>query len=128
KAESISLRTRRDNEGEVFTDILAYNHDISGFYIRFKVPNVYATTYKVYTTTYNDFNGEVVYQQKVAFGDPTASDLPYTDVGLYYQKTLVGEYTVDEYGFVDVYLVGAASTSDTVNPLNLDYIELVPVL
>lgn len=128
KAGSISIRSRRDNQGQIFTDLLAYNHDISGFHIKYKVPEVYATTYKVYMTTYNDFNGDVIYQQKIAFGSPEATDLPYVDVNLYYQKTYLGEYTVDQYGEVDIYLVGAASTADTANPLNLDYIELVPVL
>ena len=79
-------------------------------------------------TTYNDFNGGVIYQQKIAFGSPDATELPFVDVNLYYQRTLLGEYTVDQYGEVDIYLVGAASTADTANPLNLDYLELVPVL
>ncbi len=128
KAGSIGIRSRRNNQGEIFTDLLAYNHDISGFHIQYKVRDVYATTYKVYMTTYNDFNGGVIYQQKIAFGSPDATELPFVDVNLYYQRTLLGEYTVDQYGEVNIYLVGAASTADTANPLNLDYLELVPVL
>lgn len=128
KAGSISIRARRNDQGEIFTDLLAYNHDISGFHIRYRVPDVYAATYKVYMTTFNDFNTGIIYQQKLAFGSPEATELPYVDVNLYYQKTLLGEYTVDQYGDVDIYLVGAASTADTANPLNLDYIEMVPVL
>ncbi|MCJ8165933.1 fasciclin domain-containing protein [Pontibacter sp. E15-1] len=129
KAGSVGMRLRRSETGKKFTDILAYNHDIWGFHIRYRVPNVNSTTYKVYWQALNDFNSGYTFSQKVAFKNPTANDLPYTEVtpNNYGERVLVGEYTVDKYGFIDMYLVGALSTNDVVNPLSVDYIELVPV-
>ncbi|MCC9165810.1 fasciclin domain-containing protein [Pontibacter harenae] len=129
KAGSVSTRRRRSESGEIFQDILAYNHDIRGFHIRYRVPNVNSTTYKVYWQALNDFNGGNTFQQKIAFKTPGASELPYTTVepNNYSQKMLLGEYTVDKFGYINMYLVGALSTSDAANPLSVDYIELVPV-
>ncbi len=130
KAGSIRPRLRKHPQSKKpFYDILAYNHGVSAFNIRYWLNNVNTTTYDVYITTSNDFNGGTNYQQKVAFKDPTSEELPYFQVPAgEYRRIHVGRYTVDKYGTLEMFLVAAGSTRAAENPLNMDYVELVPVV
>jgi hypothetical protein len=64
-------------------------------------------------------------------GTPTSTTFPYisltaNDVNNYSER-LLGEYTVNNYGVLDMYLTSANNTNTTVaNSLVLDYIKLVP--
>lgn len=135
KAGSVNMRTRRRDDTEIYRDVIAQGHSISGFNIRYRIPNVYAATYQVYWVAVNDFNfvgspGVLTpFSQRIAFQDASVVSLPYTDVNPHdHERVLLGEYTVERYGSLNAFLVSAMSTNNTVNPLTLDYLELVPVL
>ncbi|TXK44306.1 fasciclin domain-containing protein [Pontibacter qinzhouensis] len=128
KAGNVTLQQRRDIDGTTFTYLRATAHSISGLWLRYTLPNVPATKYKVYWRVHNDFQ-TALFQQQVAFRNPDATELPYIDIEPTTSplRQEIGEYTVDRYGNLNVYLRSAMSTNNALNPLTLDYLELVPV-
>ena len=130
KAGSVRMRERRNPiTNELYNDLIATGHGIGGFNIRYNAKEAYSTTYEVYMNTYNDFNRGAEYNQTVGFQDSVAVKLPYATVPAgQYARIKVGEYTVEEFGDLPVFLVAAESSRSAENPLNLDFIELVPVI
>jgi len=113
-------------------DIRVRDHGTASFNIRYRVSNLYSTKYKIYWRAVNDFIA-TPFDQKLALKNPTATTFPYKTVppATDPQNTgevLIGEYTANRYGYIDLYLVAANSTNNTLNPLVLDYLKLVPVL
>ncbi len=112
-----------------FTDVLVLGHGVSLFHLRYDIPEVPSIKYKAYWVAVNDFQ-TATYSQRLAIGVSTATTFPYTVVGLNnYNEVYIGEFTQTKYSPVlNVYLVGANSTTAAVNPLVCDYIKLVPSL
>lgn len=113
--------------GNTFNDLVVNNHGVSNYSITYKANNVNTTKYKVYWVAVNDFQSST-FQQRLLMESPTATTFPYVTVPLNnYNEVLLGEYTVNNFGTLDMYLTSANSTTNGVNSLTLDYIKLVPV-
>jgi hypothetical protein len=121
-----------------FTDMFAYNHGISALSVQYRAQNLPSVKYKVYWVAPNDtlyVNGAivpVVYNQRLAMGVRGTNFLPSATgqaVAINnYSEVYLGDWIQSSYGTLDMFLTAAASTSNTVNRLNLDYIKLVPDL
>ncbi|WP_442590968.1 fasciclin domain-containing protein [Pedobacter sp. AW31-3R] len=125
------FREKRDPSGNSYKDIFIYGHGISQFYISYRLQNVPAAKYKVYWRAIagNADSQTIAFQQRIAFNLATDTSLPYITVTPNsYTEVLLGEYTADTYGHLDIYLVAAASGTTGQNTLTLDYLKLVPVL
>lgn len=125
------FREKRDPSGISYKDIFIYGHGIPQFYISYRIPNVPAAKYKVYWRAIagNSDSQTIAFQQRIAFSLPTDTSLPYVTVSpTVYTDVLLGEYTVSQYGNLNVYLVAAASATTGQNSLVLDYLKLIPVL
>ncbi|AKQ46443.1 hypothetical protein TH63_13730 [Rufibacter radiotolerans] len=129
KAGTVSVQTRRSEvAGETFRYLRSTGHSTSGLWLRYVVPNVNSTKYKVYWSVINDFQTGA-FDQRIAFKTATATELPYKTVAASTTavRQEIGEYTVAKYGNLDTFLRSALSTNNALNPLTLDYLELVPV-
>ena len=124
------FRVRRNPvTNTTFADIQMTNIGVASYYIRYRVQGVPSAKYKVYWVAVNDLSA--AFSQRLAMGTPTSTTFPYVsltanDVNNYSER-LLGEYTVNNYGVLDMYLTSANNTNTTVaNSLVLDYIKLVP--
>ncbi|GGK77732.1 hypothetical protein GCM10011405_26910 [Rufibacter glacialis] len=129
KAGNVSVQTRRSGtSGENYRYLRATGHGVSGLWLRYVIPNVNSTKYKVYWSVINDFQADP-FNQRIVLGTLDATAFPYKAVAA---STLpvreeLGEYTAAKYGNLNAFLRSALSTTNALNPLTLDYLELVPV-
>lgn len=125
--KSINIHYRyRDFASRNF-DLHIQGHSVALFNVLYNVRNVPAVKYAIYWVAVNDFLANT-FQQRLMIGSPVANTFPYLTVeALNYNEVYIGEYTVDTFGDIDLYLVGANSTNNNSNPLVLDYLKLVPV-
>ncbi|MEO6523399.1 MAG: fasciclin domain-containing protein [Mucilaginibacter sp.] len=131
KAGNILYRTKLDNNGVPFSDIFIETNGTGTLTALFSalyfVPNMNSVSYKVYWRAIND--RAVAFSQQLNFGTSTAATFPYTLVPLLnYSETLIGTYTVTQYGSQFMFLTGANNTTSGTNSLSLDYVKLIPVL
>lgn len=122
------------NTNENFRTILFAGHGVTNFWVRYRVPQVPAAKYKVYWVAFNDqsranytssgVTPPATLTQRLAMGNVVNTTFPYITVTLNnYSEVLLGEYTTNNYGYLDVFLQGSGTT-----PIVLDYFKLVPVL
>lgn len=110
-----------------FFDLRIRDHSVALFNVRYKVDYVYSTSYHVYWRAVNDWT-TASHQQRLMIGSPTANTFPYVTVTpSNFDEIYLGDYTVDKFGYINLYLVSANSSNNALNPLVLDYIKLVPV-
>lgn len=117
--------------GQTFRDLSIIAHGVSGFWVRYRVPEVPAMKYKVYWVALNDQTRNyrtnalpIVVSQRLAMGSLTATTFANIAVpNNTYTEVLLGEYTTTSFGPLDMYLIANGT-----NSLALDYIKLVPVL
>ncbi len=117
-----------------FNDISVIGHGNSGFWLNYKVTTP-SIKYKVYWVVVNDLyatntaTGETstfAINQKLAMGSLTSATFAYPAAALpvkNYTEQLLGEYTVNNYGTLNMFLVANGTAA-----ISLDYIKLVPVL
>lgn len=112
-----------------FTDVLVLNHGVSLFNIRYDIPEVPSIKYKAYWVAVNDFQ-TATFMQKLGIGTATSTTFGYTAVtSRNFNEVYIGEFTMAKYAPVyPIYLTGANSTAQAVNPIVCDYIKLVPSL
>jgi len=124
------LSRRNPTTMKTFRELYVYNHSTSGYWVHY-LTSLNSGTYKVYWVAVRDFNttGTITYfTQRFTFKDRTVVTLPYKQVDiLNYNEVYLGDYTVTSYGTLDAFLVSFTSTTNTLNPLVLDYIKMVPV-
>jgi hypothetical protein len=106
---------------------LVYGHGVSSFAINYRISNVPSMSYKAYWVALNDFQS-TSFNQKLAIDAPTSTALPYKTVSPnVYSEVYIGDVKVDSFkNTLNVYLVGAANTTTSTNPLVCDYIRLEP--
>lgn len=118
--------------GKDFTDILVSGHGVTTYYSFYRRNEIPSVKYRVYAFAVNDFQTGTFAQSIVAklFVAPatytTAATLNHA-VPLYtasgaYNEILLGEFTLTNYGTLEIQL-----TSTATNPIVLDYLRLVPV-
>ncbi len=123
-----SIRTRQNPiTNLIFRDIYIANHGMSSYWINYlTIAN--SVKYRVYWVALNDFQ-TATFQMKVAFKSPAATEFAYKVVSLNnFSEVYLGDYTVNNYGLLSLYLLGDNVTTNGVNTLVLDYIKLVPIL
>jgi hypothetical protein len=124
------------NNGQQFSDLFVFNHNVNKWHVRYRILNVLTTKYRVYWATYNNRYNNVV-NQRLAMGSPTSATFAYRPVPYnVYEEVYLGDYTVPTYnsdrGLLDLYLVSAdiapSSSNYNQNAMFLDYIRLEPVI
>jgi len=132
---AIKYRIRvNPNTGQTFRDLMAYDHQVTLFNVRYRATNVLSCKYKVYWVAANDYIA-ANFNQRLAMGSTASATFPYVTVTPNnYNEVYLGDYTISNYGngILDMYLVCnttvATSTNKDVIPLFLDYIRLEPVI
>ncbi|MVN22707.1 fasciclin domain-containing protein [Mucilaginibacter arboris] len=131
KRANILYRIRKDPNGNIFNDILVAGSSAgslpASYYARYNVPNVYAATYTVSWRALNDTG--TIFSQTLAFGtyNATPSFTSTADLNTYDEKRL-GSYTVNKYGNLNMFMVGANSTTTGQNSFTFDYVKLDPII
>lgn len=127
KSGNISYRFRKNpNTGELFNDLYIFNHKIPLFHVKYSLKNVYSGKYKIYWVAPNDVQ-TLTFRQRLAINDFNSTLFPETNVPLKnYAEVEIGEYTVNEFGNLDLYVIAANNGVDGTNSINIDYIKLVP--
>ncbi len=132
-------RDNRDNLGIDFKDLIMRKPAVSAFWINYSAKDLYSTTYKVSWRAVNDFQA-IAFQQRLIIGNvirgttyypaEAIKDFGYVNVPLNsYTEVYLGEFTLTKAGSIDlISLISAATTSDDVNSLALDYLKFVPVV
>ncbi|MEZ0538166.1 fasciclin domain-containing protein [Fibrella arboris] len=116
---------------QTFRDLSIIAHGVTGFWVRYRVPEVPNMKYKVYWVALNDQTRNyrtntlpIVVSQRLAMGSLTATTFANVAVpNDTYTEVLLGEYTTTSFGTLDMYLIANGT-----NSMALDYIRLVPVL
>jgi len=114
--------------------LLIAGHAVTNFWVRYRVPQVPAAKYKVYWVAVNDqsrtnytssgVTPATTLVQRLAMGTVTNTTFANVTVTLNnFSEVLLGEYTTDRLGNLDIFLQGSGTT-----PIVLDYVRLVPVL
>jgi uncharacterized surface protein with fasciclin (FAS1) repeats len=134
------------NPNALFTDMFAYGHGIVSLNAQYRVQNLPSVKYKVYWVAPNDtlnVNGNIAiaaFTQRLSMGVrgatganllPTVAPLPPLNVvPRNFNEVYLGDYTMINYGTLDMFLTNATATTGEPagNRLNLDYIRLVPDL
>lgn len=129
KSSSVHYRLRKNPfTGQLFNDIYIYNHKVPLFNVRYKVPDVYSTTYKIYWVAPNDVQ-TVTFKQRFAINNPISNEFNETTAGLKnYDEIYIGEYTANNCGDLNAYVIAANNGVDQTNSINIDYFKLVPQL
>ena len=140
---AIFIRSRITTSGVLFTDMFAYGHGIVSLNALYRVQNLPSVKYKVYWVAPNDtlnVGGNIAiaaFTQRLAMGArganllPTVAPLPPLNViPRNFNEVYLGDYTMINYGTLDMFLTNATATTGEPggNRLNLDYIKLVPDL
>ncbi|RZJ20602.1 MAG: hypothetical protein EON51_14580 [Acinetobacter sp.] len=128
-------RTKLDDKGVLYKDIEVYNHGVSDYYVNYLYSQLPVVKYKVYARAISGGPGDsqvANFTQRFFIYNPTTSvyDLFATQLvtPLNYTEVLLGEYTPQQLGSLQLRLQSAASTAVNVNTLILDYLKFEPIL
>ncbi|PWK18117.1 fasciclin domain-containing protein [Arcicella aurantiaca] len=128
------LEKKNPNTNLTTKHLLIAGHAVTNFWVRYRIPQVPAAKYKVYWVAVNDqsrtnytssgVTPPVTLTQRLAMGNVTNTTFANVTVTLNnFSEVLLGEYTTNKYGTLDIFLQGSGTT-----PIVLDYVRLVPVL
>jgi hypothetical protein len=150
KGVNIHYRYREWASGNF--DLRVFNHGVAQFNVRYKLPALHAMPYKIYWRTVNDFIDTLTtttsshvdaFQQKLVVHSVSnflnGAPAPLKDFG--YVKVIriktnteenrlryLGDYTHANYTRLYLYVVANnVASPNMLNPIELDYIKLVPV-
>ncbi|MFD2162139.1 fasciclin domain-containing protein [Paradesertivirga mongoliensis] len=129
KSQFIAYRQRRNpNTQALFNDIYIFNHKIPLFHAKYKLKDVYSATYKVYWVAPNDVQDKA-FKQRFAISDPADTHFAETPVAIEnFDEVYVGEYTFENIGDYNAFVVAANNGVDKDNSISLDYFRLEPKL
>jgi hypothetical protein len=115
-----------------FTDLMVSGHSVTAFYSFYRLNEMPSIKYRVYAFAVNDFQTGAFTQSVVPkyFVAPStyttlatlAYPVPLSTAAGGYDEKLLGEFTVSNYGTLEIQL-----TANATNPIVLDYVRLVPV-
>jgi len=118
--------------GKDMRDVLVWDHNITQFYLGYRLQQVPAMKYKAWWVALHDnINSNTGnFKQLLGIGTPTSTKLGYTTVTPNnFNEVYLGEFTLDFYSTsLNVYLTADNSTNDDANKITVDYIRLEPVL
>jgi uncharacterized surface protein with fasciclin (FAS1) repeats len=136
KSGNTFYRTKLDDKGVLYKDIEVYNHGQADYYINYLYGQLLPVVkYKVYARVIMGAAGDsqvANYTQRYYIFNPTTLvyDLFATQAvtPLNYNEVLLGEYTPQQLGLLQLRLMSATSASVNVNTLILDYLKFEPIL
>jgi hypothetical protein len=115
-----------------FADIMVSGHNLTAYYSFYRLNEVPSIKYRVYAFGVNDFQTGAFTQAivpKYYVAPSTYTTLatlthtvPLSTAAGAYNELLLGEFTVTNYGTLEIQL-----TANATNPIVLDYMRLVPV-
>jgi hypothetical protein len=118
--------------GKDYTDIMITGHGVTTYYSYYRLSEVPSIKYRVYALGVNDFQTAALTQNIIPrYLRPPGADsvlatlahvVPLYNAAGAYDEKLLGEFTVYNFGTLDIRL-----TCLTTQPLVLDYLRLVPV-
>lgn len=118
--------------GADFTDIMVSGHNLTAYYSFYRLNEVPSIKYRVYAFAVNDFQTGTFTQNIIPkyFVAPStyttlatlSHAVPLSTAAGAYNELLLGEFTVTNYGTLEIQL-----TANATNPIVLDYMRLVPV-
>ena len=128
------LEKRNPNTNLTTRHILIAGHGVTNFWLRYRIPQLPAAKYKVYWVAVNDqtrpnytssgVTPPATLTQRLAMGNVTNTTFANVTVTLNnFSEVLLGEYSTNRLGTLDIFLQGSGTT-----PMVLDYVRLVPVL
>lgn len=151
KTSNIFTRIRLDEAGIQFTDRFISATNVSSFWGRTRINNLYTTKYQVYWRALNDQSwssavpsAPVNFRQKLGFSSALGATLPYVDIIPYttvsfndpadkvrakapFAEVYLGDITVADWGSNFLYVIADAVTTSGLNTISLDYVKLVPI-
>ena len=118
--------------GADFTDLMVSGHSLTAYYSFYRLGEMPSIKYRVYAFGVNDFQTGAFTQSivpKYYVAPSTYTTLatlnhavPLSTAAGAYNELLLGEFTVTNYGTLEIQL-----TANATNPIVLDYMRLVPV-
>jgi hypothetical protein len=113
-----------------FNDIMMQNYSYASYWIRYLARNVNSMRYDAYWVAVNDVQTTPLWTQRLAVDSTTtAGNFAYVTVPYQtYTEVSLGQITIPRYKNVNLYVVGAATSSSSGGSVSiaLDYIKLVP--
>lgn len=135
KSGNTFYRTKLDNNGVLYKDIEVYDHGQSDYYINYLYSQLPVVKYKVYARVIMGAAGDAQvanFTQRYQIYNPTTlvfdTFATQTVTPLNYNEVLLGEYTPQQLGLLQLRLLSASSSSKNVSTLILDYLKFEPVL
>ena len=110
-------------------DLRVYDHGYrDGIWVRYRVKNLPAGTYKFYMRATKDF-GSAPLTQKLALDSVQSQTFSYVTIPMNHEEEVyLGERTVDKFGELVMYVISNHDRDRDRNSIVLDYIKLEPVL
>lgn len=138
-----NYRVRRDPvTGLNYNDLLVSGHGVTGYYSFYRLNEVPTVKYNVYVRAVNDFQTANVFQSFAfsTFNSPSTFTpiittpaalnhaVPLNTAAGAYNEVLLGSFTANAYGVLDVRLISGGTTLGSTGnaPIVLDYLRLVP--
>lgn len=145
KRGNIYFRTKRDLFDSLYNDIEVHGHGVTSFYVKYRVADVNAVTYKVYGRAIMGLTGDpqtATFTQYVHFFNPATTSvnepdqynravtdsagvnavrMPFVVQPLNHNEVYLGEVTQDQFGYLPL-LVMCSGTG----PVILEYLRFVP--
>jgi hypothetical protein len=116
--------------GQNFKDILMQNYSFASYWVRYLARNVNSMRYNAFWVAVNDVQTTPLWTQRLGVDSvTTAGNFPYITVANQnYTEVPLGQFTVPRYKNLDLYLIGANTSSSSGGSVSiaLDYIKLVP--
>jgi uncharacterized surface protein with fasciclin (FAS1) repeats len=113
-----------------FNDIMMQNYSYASYWIRYLARNVNSMRYDAYWVAVNDVQTTPLWTQRLAVDSTTTTgNFAYVTVPYQtYTEVSLGQITIPRYKNVNLYVVGAATSSSSGGSVSiaLDYIKLVP--
>ena len=118
------------NTGATFKDLLMQNYGYAGYWIRYLAKGLNSMRYNAYWVSVNDVQTTPLWTQKLCI-DSANNPTTFTYVTVPYQnynEVSLGQFTIANYRNVNLFVVGAntSSTSGGSVSIDVDYIKLVP--
>lgn len=128
---TVQYRMRWDSvNNRSFSDIFMQNYSYISYWINYLVKKVPSMRYNAYWVAVNDVQTTPLWTQRLAVDSTTtAGNFAYVTVPYKsYSEVSLGQITISKYKDVNLYVVGAATSSSSGGSVSiaLDYIKLVP--
>lgn len=147
KRSNTYFRNKRDNNGELYTDMEIYDHKVTAFYAKYRAVGLNVAKYKVYGRAIMGLAGDpqtTTFIQYVHFFDPNLvatneadlykrpivnnqkvndTRMAFEVLPLNHEEVYLGELSQDQYGNMPLLVM-----SNGTGPIILEYLRFVPII